>query len=56
MTPEGRKFFKGVRSGLLWSLVVYAVAGCAAFGITYLLALAGEPQSVWIMRDVLDVL
>jgi len=37
-------------------LVSGLLATVLALGITYLLALAGEPRSVWIFRDILGVL
>ena len=41
-----------------WIAIIAVVTGVAAFafGATYLFALGGEPQSVWIMRDIFHVL
>ena len=37
-------------------VALFVVTFAAGSAISYLLALAGEPQSVWVWRDVLGVL
>lgn len=36
--------------------VIFVASFIVSIGISYVLAVAGEPQSVWVWRDVLGVL
>lgn len=36
-------------------VVIWLVGGVAVLALTYALALAGEPQALWLWRDVLGV-
>jgi hypothetical protein len=39
-----------------WRIAVIASGYAAAFALSYGLALAGEPSSVWLWRDVLGLI
>ena len=41
---------------MAWNIGVVVVAALFAIVGNYLFALAGEPRSVWLMRDVLHVI
>lgn len=40
----------------LWTVSIYAAGFIAAMAMSYSFAMIGEPQSLWVWRDILGVL
>lgn len=47
VAKQGRAFL------MILMILLIAVTGGIALGMNYLLALAGEPRALWLMRDIL---